>query len=144
MYALIAAIITTLIAMAEIMFLQRGQAGIWEALCQNPKFYATLAAAYFGVFALGYFLALACVEFAEKIFRRWILAYIFGFAAYFAVLGIILYATGRVGNPQAQEAGILEFCKNFAAQGLVIALQIFTISFAFIRIAKKKISSAEE
>ena len=141
--ALIAALITTLVAMFEILFLQ-GQNDAWAAVLADKKFYATLAASYFAVFALGYFLALACVGAAEKFFKNWILSYIFGFAVYFAAIGFILYATSRVGSPQAQEAGILEFYKNFARFGIIMSLQTFTISFAFIRIAKKKLLSDAE
>ena len=140
-FALLSAGITAIIVMFELLFLQGGQGDIWAEVCGKPKFYGLLAASYFGVFALGYIIALACVEFAEKIFRKWILSYIFGFAAYFFIVGIFLYAASRAGSPQAHEAGILEFFKNLVRFEFVMSLQTFTIAFAFMRIAKKKLRS---
>ena len=138
-YALLSALITTLIVMAEILFLNQEKGDVLAEFSPSAKSYAILAVSYFGIFAIGYFLALACVLAAEKIVKKWILSYAIGFAIYFAILGIFMYTTGRVGILQAYEAGIWEFFKNFAAPAnIVMTLQVFTISFAFIRIARKK------
>jgi len=139
--AIFSAVITTAIILFELFFLSSAENFSTENLSQNKNFYITLVCTYLLVFFLNYALSLICTEIAGKIIKNWILVFCAGFAVYFALLSVIIYASIIIGEPSAS----INFADLFMARlktDIILSLQNFTIAFAFIRLANKKISQS--
>lgn len=138
--AIFSAVITTAIILFE-LFLSAAENFSAENLSQNKSFYITLACTYLLVFFLNYALSLICTEIAGKILKNWILVFCAGFAVYFVLLSVIIYASIIIGEPSAS----INFADFFMARlktDIILSLQNFTIAFTFIRLANKKISQS--
>lgn len=139
--AIFSAVITTAIILFE-LFLSAAENFSAENLSQNKNFYITLVCTYLLVFFLNYALSLICTEIAGKFIKNWILVFCAGFAVYFALLSVIIYASIIIGEPSVS----VNFADFFMARlktDIILSLQNFTIAFAFIRLANKKISQSQ-
>ena len=140
--AIFSALTTTAIVLFELFFLSAPEKFSAENLSQNKFFYITLACTYLLVFFLNYILSLFCAKIAGKILKNWILVFCVGFILYFILLSVIIYASIAIGEPN----NTIQFAQLFMARlktDTILSLQNFTIAFAFIRLANKRIAQKE-
>ena len=136
--AIFSALTTTAIVLFELFFLSAPENFSAENLSQNKFFYITLACTYLLVFFLNYILSLFCAKIAGKILKNWILVFCVGFILYFILLSVII----AIGEPN----NTIQFAQLFMARlktDTILSLQNFTIAFAFIRLANKRIAQKE-